>query len=64
MTEQMDRLRKELAGIWEVENNDSDFDQQNQKDIIDLADIFCCSDYFNLASSEHSKASSFYRERL
>lgn len=27
MTEQMDRLRKELVGIWEVENNDSDFDE-------------------------------------
>lgn len=26
MTEQMDKLRKELVGIWEVENNDSDFD--------------------------------------
>ncbi len=30
MTEQMDRLRKELVGIWEVENNDSDFDQPDQ----------------------------------
>ena len=27
MTEQMDRLRKELVGILEVENNDSDFDE-------------------------------------